>query len=47
MWRIKVEIKFGLVWSGLVWYDILTILGYLMPNPLYTHTHTHTHIYDM
>ena len=26
-------------------YGILTIIGYLMPNPiLHTHTHTHTHI---
>ena len=26
-------------------YGILTLLGYLKPNPFYTHTHTHTCIY--
>ena len=32
-----------LVWFSLVWlYGISTIVGYLMPNRLYTHTHTHT-----
>ena len=29
---------FGLVWFGLVWFNgISTIVGYLMPNPLYTY----------
>ena len=32
-------IKFGLVW----FYDISTIVGYLMPNPLYTYI---LNIYD-
>ena len=27
-----------MIWFGLVWfYDISTIVGYLMPYPLYTH----------
>ena len=31
-------IGFGLVWFGLVWFHgISTIVGYLIPNPLYTH----------
>ena len=35
-----------LVWFVLVvFYDISTLVGYLMPNPVYTHTHTHTHTY--
>ena len=30
---------YDLVWFGLVWfYGISTIVGYLMPNPLYTYT---------
>ena len=24
-------------------YGITTLVGYLKPNPVYTHTHTHTH----
>ena len=32
------EKEFGLIWFGLVWlYSISTIVGYLMPNPLYTY----------
>ena len=27
----------------LVFYGVVTLVGYLMPNTLYTHTHTHTH----
>ena len=40
---IKINTKLGLVWFGLVWlgwvrfYGISTIVGYLMPNPLYTY----------
>ena len=35
----------GLVWFGLVWfYRISTIVGYLMPNPLYTYI---LNIYDL
>ena len=26
-------------------YGISTRVGYLMPNPIYTHTHTHTYVY--
>ena len=34
------------IWFGLVgFYGISTIVGYLMPNPLYTHTHIYTCIY--
>ena len=36
---------FGLVWFGWVgFYDISTIVGYLMPNPLYTYI---LNIYDL
>ena len=28
-----------------VLYGISSLIGYLIPNPVYTHTHTHTHIY--
>ena len=36
---------FGLVWFGLVWfYDISTIVGYLMPNPVFTYK---LNIYDL
>ena len=35
----------GLVWFGLAdFYGILTIVGYLMPNPLYTYI---SNIYDL
>ena len=38
-------IGFGLVWFGLVWFHgILTIIGYLMPTPLYTNILS---IYDL
>ena len=26
-------------------YGISTLVGHLIPNPIYTHTHTHTHTY--
>ena len=36
---------YDLVWFGLVWfYGISTIVGYLMPNPLYTYI---LDIYDL
>ena len=35
----------SIVWFGLVWfYGISTIVGYLMPNPLYTYI---LNIYDL
>ena len=34
-----------MIWFGLVWfYGISTIVGYLMPNPLYTYI---LNIYDL
>ena len=34
-----------MIWFGLVWfYGISTIVGYLMPNPLYTYM---LNIYDL
>ena len=36
--KIKFLFFYNLVWFGLVWfYGISTIVGYLMPNPFYTH----------
>ena len=36
---LTVIISLGLVWFGLVgFYGRSTIVGYLMPNPLYTYT---------
>ena len=37
--KIFVVQKVGL----LRFYSISTVVGYLKPNPVYTHTHTHTH----
>ena len=35
---IPQSFRSGLIWSGLVWfYGITTIVGYLLPNPLYTY----------
>ena len=37
-WLNTNKINTGLVWFGLVWfYGILTIVGYSMPNPVYTY----------
>ena len=39
------ERSIGIVWFGLIWfYSISTIVGYLMPNPLYTYI---LDIYDL
>ena len=33
-----------MIWLGLVWFDVIsTIVGYLIPNPLYTYI---LNIYD-
>ena len=42
----KKKKKLQLDWFDLVkFYGISIIVGYLMPNPFYTHTHTHIYIY--